>query len=173
MDQTETGIRGVIKALTDTIAPAVDRTDPLAQEQLRLCVDYLEFLCSRLDHLHARARFELADAASLARAASQAVKIDDPVLWRDLTCTVSRADRILADPGAGTTMVKDCTMDLCAVVRDLVRALAGDTAAAHEIGELVIEHSRAQVEFERSWYGPMGFDPAPATATPFEAFLQR
>ena len=41
MDHTANTLRAISKALTDVIAPAVDPKDPLANEQLRLVIDYV------------------------------------------------------------------------------------------------------------------------------------
>ena len=65
MDQTDTGLAAVLKALND-IAPALDPADYLAQEQLRLSVDYIAFLRRRLDLLHGRERFDLSHQVALA-----------------------------------------------------------------------------------------------------------
>lgn len=44
MDHSENTLRAAIKSLRDTVAPAVDPLDPQAVEQLRLTIDFLEFL---------------------------------------------------------------------------------------------------------------------------------
>ena len=80
-DVTENGLRAAVKALTDIVAPAISHTDPLANEQLRLVVDYLEFVRRRLDYLHDRDRFEL-----------------------DHNLAMARALDALGVPGSGTTM---------------------------------------------------------------------
>ncbi|MGO4836287.1 hypothetical protein AB4144_28995, partial [Rhizobiaceae sp. 2RAB30] len=67
MDQTDVGLKSVVKALTDTIAGAIDPTDHLAREQLRLAASYIDFVRQRLDFIHARERYDLKHYASLAR----------------------------------------------------------------------------------------------------------
>ena len=54
-DVTDNGLRAAVKALTDVVAPSIDPSDPLAKEQLRLVVDYLQFVRSRLDFQIGRA----------------------------------------------------------------------------------------------------------------------
>lgn len=56
MDHCENTLRAAIKSLRDTVAPAVDPDDSQATEQLRLTIDFLEFLRTRIYDVHARHR---------------------------------------------------------------------------------------------------------------------
>lgn len=53
---------------SDVVQPALDPADPLAAEQLRLAISYLEFVRTRLDYMPSRRRFELRDNLALAQA---------------------------------------------------------------------------------------------------------
>src|SRR5262249_9188499 len=58
-DVTTNALRGIIKTLSDVVVPAIPADDPLAQQELKMVVRYLSFARERIDHLYARARYEL------------------------------------------------------------------------------------------------------------------
>ena len=66
-DHSENTLRAAIKCLRETVTPAVDPNDPQATEQLRLTIDFLEFLRTRLYDIHARHRYELGHQLDVAR----------------------------------------------------------------------------------------------------------
>jgi hypothetical protein len=171
-DVTENSLRAVVKALTDVIGPALDKSDPLANEQLRLVVDYLEFVRSRLDYLYDRDRFELCHDLAMARSLKD---LDPP-------CSAATADALQtaiesgaeAYACAGTPMpaLKMAAARLAAVVRVLVReASAFDEGKRGQIERRVLDASEEQIAFERCWYMPLGFDPSPGEVLTMAAAL--
>jgi hypothetical protein len=171
-DHTENTLRAVVKALTDVVGPAVDKADPLANEQLRLVVDYLEFVRSRLDLLHGRERFELRHHLTMAAALAE---LRAP-------CAAATAAALAAARAAGeeaydsarttTAALKAVTAQLAAAIGSLVReAQAFDPGVRRQIEQQVLAATNERIRFERSWYLPLGFDPSPGETLPLAAVL--
>lgn len=171
-DVTENGLRAAVKALTDVVAPALSATDPLAHEQLKLVVDYLQFVRSRLDFLYQRDRFELEHHLSMARTLRS---IDAP--W-----PASAAETFDAAIRAGTvatqatdtsaTALKAAGAALAAAVREGVREAASfDADVRGRIERAVLYASDRRIAFERAWYLPLGLDPMPGEVAPVASFF--
>lgn len=162
-DVTETGLRAVVKALTTVVAPALDPSDPLAKEQLKLAVDYIEFVRARLEHLYDRDRFELTHSLALARAVLPLGAASPSTSTSALLDGALREGAAeLARVGANPVALKSAAAALGAAVRELVREAAGfDAAQRRAIEAAVLRASDARIAFERAWYLPLGFDPAP------------
>ena len=87
-DHEENAIRAAIKALSQVVAPAVDPSNPLAVEQLRLVVQFLDF---HLERRRLQGRFD----------------------WKELGLNVAFGEAVLAalapaqasDAGALATLV--------------------------------------------------------------------
>lgn len=169
-DHTENTLRAAIKALTDVVAPAIRADDALAQEQLRLVTDYIRFIQQRLDHLAERHRFECTQYLALAQtvlplAASASTGVRD-----GLAAAIAGAEAL---PGAARLADhREATAALTGAIRRLVREAAGYKAEARAaIERAVLDGSAALIDFERAWYLPMGFDPAPREVPSVEAAL--
>ena len=109
-DYTDNALLASIKALNEVVLPAVDPSDPLAGEQLRLVAGFLKFLGARLPYVHDRNRFELEHYLALgvrlaadARLASAQVsqRLDQAIDDAELCCSGPRARsrRCAAPPG--------------------------------------------------------------------------
>lgn len=172
MDVTENGLRAAVKALTDVVAPAIDRSDPLAAEQLRLVVDYLQFVRSRLDMLYDRDRFELQHNLSMARS----LKVLGAPLSKDtasqLETAIIEGAGVQASVGASMPALKTASAALAAAVRELIReAGAFEPTVRGKIENCVLEASEERITFERAWYLPLGFEPAPQELAPLAQIL--
>ncbi|MGE0230298.1 MAG: hypothetical protein AB7O39_14555 [Flavobacteriaceae bacterium] len=163
MDRTDVGLKAVAKALTDVIGPSIDPRDPLAKEQLKLAVDYIEFVRARYEDIHARERFDLRHYSRMADAigrsglpAAEASRLDGA---RNAAATV------LADVEATTPQIRATAMELAAVVADIVqRAPSFGKEIRRRIELAVLDATDERVAMERAWYLPMGFDPTPHMA---------
>ncbi|MBT0783023.1 hypothetical protein [Paracoccus sp. pheM1] len=172
MDHSDTGLRAVCKSLTDVIAPSLKPDDPLAREQLSLIVHYLEFLRSRLDHLHARERFQLADARTLAVLVREAAP--DAPDTAALASAIAAAGDLLADHRAATADLREATARAHHAVSGIVQAAPGLPAeVSRRIALAVIDGTADRIAMERAWYLPMGLDPAPAEVPALETLLGR
>lgn len=164
MDQTSNALYGIGKTLRDVVAPAVTATDPLAQQELRMAMRYIEFLRVRVDHLYARARFELGFHIDLAETVGRAVGGGAVAKARE------RGVAALGIPGAPIGELRDRSAEIAAAVSELVRdAQDGPTRTGVERA-VVAAYERITV-FERSWYQPLGMDHFGDDLAPIESFL--
>ena len=162
MDHTDTGLRAVVKALKDVVAPALNPADPLALEQLRLAVDYIEFVRARFEHFHDRERFELSHHLGMATSVDALAAPITGAAAAALKTAIGQGAQLAADPGATTRALKAGTAALAAAVAKVVHdASTLDVAARRMIEQTVLQATDDRIEFERAWYLPLGFDPAP------------
>lgn len=160
-DVTENGLRAAVKALTDIVAPAISHTDPLAIEQLRLVVDYLEFVRRRLDFLHDRDRFELDHHLAMARALDELGAPGSDHTMVLLKSALEDGANTQALPAASSPELKSAAAALAAAIRELIRESAGfDAQIRRRVERCVLDATDARITFDRAWYLPLGFDPA-------------
>lgn len=168
MDQTDTGLKAVIKALGDVVEPALDPKDPLAREQLRLAVEYLGFVRKRIYYLHSRERFDLRHYIGIARAMIAAGLPATPPLQSALAAAEATRD----DAGARTDNVRETAMDLAYAVSGVMQRL-GDLpgALATSLRRIVMDATEEKLHFERLWYAPVGFEATLPEGRSLEDFL--
>ena len=158
-DHSDNGLRAVIKALTDVIAPALDPTDPLAREQLRLAVDYLEFIRLRLDSLYGRERFELRHSLTLGDALLSIAELDGRT---HLEVAVVHGRAAYEKEGIDPLALRRATAHIAAAVRESIRANPEqDETTRRAVEATVINHSRERIAFERSLVSATRFRPLP------------
>ncbi|MFF3572662.1 hypothetical protein [Nocardia jiangxiensis] len=167
-DHSENSLGAVVKSLRDIVGPAVDPVDPLAQEQLALSIGYLEFLRDRLAHVHTRARFELDHHRRIARSVLEIVS--DAEIANGLRSSVRAGEQAARDADGETHAIERATAAIAADLRTVLRADL-QPPVQEEVERAVMAAMPERVEFERSWYLPMGFDPAPDSAQPLVEFI--
>jgi hypothetical protein len=161
MDQTDVGLQSVVKALTDTIAGAIDPADHLAKEQLRLAAGYIEFVRQRLYYIHGRERYDLKHYIALGRKLLN-FALPDADAVRALRTILSEVEPLASDPAALTGNVRAAAMELAHVVAGVVQeAHRSSWATANEIDRAVLAASEERLDMERLWYEPIGFEPTP------------
>lgn len=173
-DVTENGLRAAVKALVDVVAPSVAPSDPLANEQLRLVIEYLQFVRSRLDHLYERDRFELGHHLAMAKALKALAPTLSPATATLLERALEAGSQTESRLGAPPIELKAAAADLAAAVREIVREAASFEAGIRgKVERSVLDGSERRIAFERAWYLPLGFDPAPAEVAPLAEVLAR
>ncbi|KQY50851.1 hypothetical protein [Nocardioides sp. Root140] len=166
-DHSENTLRAAIKSLRDTVTPAVDPSDPQAAEQLRLTIDFLEFLRTRLYDVHARHRYELEHQMVVARSLlKDAHQVSDRV-GDAMIRALSTAAAAHADAATHTRDLQAASDALWGSVRTLVReAAAAPEAVQERISTSILSGMEPLVELESAWYLPFGFEPDPESVTP-------
>ncbi len=171
-DVTENDLRAAVKALTDVIAPAISKSDPLALEQLRLVTESLEFIRSRLDDAYARDYFDLnhhLEMAGLLKAMALPLTESSQAL---LNRTVDLGDAVSHTPGAPSRDIRTATAGLAAAARLIVREASTMPADYRDkVERCVLSASRSRIEVDRAWFQPMGFDPEPGDQSPLSDVL--
>lgn len=162
MDHTDTGLRAVVKSLTDVVAAAVNPADPLASEQLRLAVDYVEFVRNRIDFLYDRELFELRHHLGIGRSLRDILVKNFGAGAAALKSGLADAERMHLEAGVSIRKLRVTTAALAAAIAVIVREAATmDKAVRRKIERCVLDAMDERIAFERSWYLPLGFDPAP------------
>ena len=162
MDVTENGLRSAVKSLTDIVSPAVNPKDPLANEQLKLVIDYLEFVRSRIDYLCFRETFELRANLKIAEAFHHCGAPISDQNRTILEASVSNAHKVLDAHELRGDVIRTVASEVAAIIREIVRESSGfDVTFRHKVEQIVLDMSAERINFERSWYLPLGFDPSP------------
>lgn len=175
MDQTEIGLRSVVKALIDTVAPAIDPSDHLAKEQLRLAASYVDFVRQRLLLVHSRERYDLRHYLSLSEAFLGFGLPDPSGPVAALRAATDAARPLAEDPAATTGQIRAAAVDLAHAVACVVQAAHSAWASpdlARRIDGAVLSATEDKFEMELLWYQPIGFDPSPREDKTLGDFLK-
>lgn len=168
-------IPAMVKAMTDTVLPALDPDDKLANEQARLVVGMLQLMAARLPLL---ARYDRAELRHYVRLAGRVgeesrggAKTTEAV--RDLATAASEAETTLEDGAADPADVERALFDLRARVGALVRAVAedGGERSRSAVRRTIVDASRSEIERARAWILPQGWEGNPASLPPIEQLL--
>jgi hypothetical protein len=171
-DHTDNAIRAAIKAVRDVVAPSVDPTDPLANEQVRLVGDFLEFLQDRIDYVHDRQRFEVGHYVALADSLSAEAAACSPDVASRLQAAAKSARELLDRTDARSAELKAAAAHVAGAVRDLIRAAdAADAETRRRVHRTVIAASKALLDLQRAWFLPQGFEPDPLALPTLESAL--
>ncbi len=175
MDQTDVGLKSVVKALIDTVAPAIDPSDHLAKEQLRLAASYVDFVRQRLLLVHSRERYDLRHYLALAKQFLDLALPESSGAVATLRSAAAAAGPLADDPSTPTAQVRASAMDLAHAVAGIVQAAHSEWASAElarRIDRAVLDATEDKLEMELLWYQPIGFDPSPRTDRTLEDFLK-
>lgn len=164
--RTDLALQAVLKSLTEVIAPAVDRGDKMAQEQIGLVVGLLTLISARLPIAFAYDCDELARLIELAKQIAPAAGSDE------LEAAVDRGagtlERALVSPADLTAAIED----LRGVIGNAANTLPSRTdASGRAATRAVLDAASEQLLRERSWVLMQGWESDPATVPDLEALL--
>lgn len=154
-------LRAAIKALTDTVAPAIDASNKLAVEQLGMVIGILQFVEQRLP-----LQFQF-DCNELARLIGLAAALDGAVegsqgenATQELRKVASAGalvlDRAKADPAEVLEAVRGLR-HACGAVTTAAFGLE-DLAVREAVSAKVLAYSKEQTLRDRSWLIGLGFE---------------
>lgn len=171
-DHNENSFQAAIKALSQVVAPSVDPSNPLAVDQLRLVIQFLEFYVERqplqgkLDwrELELNVEFGMAVLRQSRSAASADIQA--------LEDNVEKGRSYLAHPGPAISERQRLSDNIAAAISDMVSQSthAGDQSE-NRVELVVLEYSKKHLDLKRSWYLPFGFEADPKSISPIEAAL--
>lgn len=173
IDHTDDGLRAAIRALDEVVAPAIDGSNPLAVEQVRLVSRFLGFLRSRIPYEHARAHHEVRHYLALARELVELAPIDAPVNSRNLlTAAIEISTPLVGDPLSSARQLQDAAKSLSAALSTLIRDVADSPATVRDpVERTVVRASASLLDAQRAWFLPMGFEPDAERVPTLEAAL--
>lgn len=171
-DHNENSFQAAIKALSQVVAPSVDPSNPLAVDQLRLVIQFLEFYVERqplqgkLDWRELELNVEF--GLSVLRQSSSAPSAG----MHALEDMVERGRSYLANPGPAVSERQRLSDDIAAAISEIVAqsVSAGDRSESR-VELVVLEYSKKHLDLKRSWYLPFGFEADPKSISPIEAAL--
>lgn len=172
-------LRAAAKAMADVVLPALDPDNKLAQEQGHLVLASLDLVLQRLPHMY---RFDcdelgrsLALAAELGGIARQAGAADAAARALEQSAASGAAvlARATADPAeleAARVEVRDKIGALVAAIYAAGAEAVPDALLA-QIGRAVIANAGDQLQRDRAWVAPQGWEPGAATLPDLAALL--
>lgn len=145
----------VQKALSEVVAPAVDSSHKVAQEQLGLSIATLNMVMDRLPYSRKLVRKELAIAISMAKAVAASASSST------LSSAVDIAQQVLNDVDAENSDIAAQKEELMGRLANLVDT-ADDAESRTRISRIIIRESKAQANLYRRWCVASGFDHDPS-----------
>lgn len=172
-DYTDNALLASIKALNEVVLPAVDPSDPLAVEQLRLVAGFLKFLGARLPYVYDRNRFELEHYLALGeRLAADARGASTQVSQR-LDKAIEDAGALLRGQRASVAEMRNATAALSAPISGLVRVVAdADPVLRQRVEQAVLVGAKPWVDMQRAWFVVQGFELHPDELPPLDEALK-
>lgn len=156
-------IKTVIKALADTVLPAVDPNNKLAHEQLQLAIATLQLISQRAPLQY---RYDCQDLARLLEFAESlrqqaAGVVPAAAALQALEPSVDAARDVLARARAEPSELESAALQLREALGAAVAAAAAAASAEQlkPINAAVLAHAREQLLRERSWLSPQGWEP--------------
>ena len=154
----ELQLQVIVKSLKDNVAPAIDKDNQLAQEQMHLSLAALQFTIEHLPFVHAYLQKDLENNIQLAKK-MMALPCCKP--WESkLLAAVSIADEAINNPKKGFIELQQESRSLREVVCSIVSETA-DTDEALDVYALVLTDSAGNLEMGRAWNKSKGFEPNP------------
>jgi hypothetical protein len=169
-DITKNSLRGLIKTLNDVVVPAIPADDPLALQELKMVVRYLGFCRERVDHLYARARFELNFYAGLAAECGALLGTAAPAPSRELAALNERAQALLREPGAAIGALRAQAQEAMTRLSRLLGEVS-DAQALAKVERAIVRGSAELTAFDRSWYLPLKLERFPGEVRPLGTFI--
>ena len=158
-DYTDNALLASIKALNEVVLPAVDPSDPLATEQLRLVAGFLKFLRTRLPQVQDRNRFELEHYLALGERLAGDARLASPQVSQRLDEAIEDARALLRSQTASVADLRSATAALSAPISGLVRVVAhADPVLRERVEHAVLIESKRWVDMQRAWFVVQGFE---------------
>lgn len=154
----ELQLQAIVKSLKDNVAPAVEASNQLAQQQMQLSLAALEITLEHLPLVHGLVRRDLKEHLNLAE---QLLALSgDTDNGKRLKAVMHESAIALEDAECGFTQLQQHARDL----RDVIGiAIAREQEACQvlAIEQLVMDTCSTSLTLGRAWNKPMGFEPAP------------
>lgn len=171
-EHADHALQAAVKALTEVVAPAVDPQDPLAVDQLRLVVSWLQFDLTRRHQERQLVQAELALRIALAQAVLPGLAATQPQRAAALGQALREARDVHGRTGAESAAWRAAADGLDALVSDAVLAAAqGPVAARKLLADQVLQHAHDSLMIRRAWFAPLGFEARPDSVPAVEALF--
>ena len=169
-DVTTNALRGLVKTLNDVVVPAIPADDPLALQELKMVVRYLNFARERVDHLYARARYELTFYSDLVAQLAELLGKSYGEDAKNLTDLRNRAAALLAQPGAAIDDLRNLNLEITSRISAVLGEVS-EPAILAKLERTVVLASAEITAFDRSWYAPLKLERFPEQVRPLSSFV--
>jgi hypothetical protein len=169
-DVTTNALRGLVKTLNDVVVPAIPADDPLALQELKMVVRYLSFARERVDHLYARARYELTFYSGLIAQLAESLGKSYAEHADAIADLRNRAAALLAQPGAGIDDLRNLNLEITSTISTILGEVS-DAAILARLERAVVLASAEITAFDRSWYAPLKLERFPEQVRPLGSFI--
>lgn len=159
-----------LKALRETVAPAVDPANKVAVEQLHLSIATIAMVRNRPPLARRFPRRQLADALALADAVARAARTDPSIDLAALNAAIAAGPALLTDADAETADFETTNAAVTEATLAVITA-AQQSAAIGAIDAAVLQASAPAIERARAWFLSAGFEPDPSAIRPLAALL--
>lgn len=156
-------LQAALKALSDTVAPAIDPADKMATEQLHLVIATLGMVRERLPVQRRLIRRLLEDAIALAE---QIDKTEEDGALVEETVAARAA---LSDPELEAHELEAVRTRLTSIIVKLIASAGGE--GLDRFGATVAKGSKMPLDRLRAWSAVSGFEPDPTAVKPLESLL--
>lgn len=167
-------IQTMIKAMTDVVIPAVDPNNQLACEQAQIVLGMLHLMATRLPWQFDYDLDELARALNLSAEVLEKGRGGSHTQNALLALEQATSDaRSILGAATSPETLEHAILELRTQTSAAIHALwiDGDPDCRHTIGRAVLDVSKEQIDRERSWFAPQGWDSQENAPAPLEAFL--
>ena len=171
----EIQLQSMIKAMTEVVMPAVDSDNDLACEQAQLVIGMLHLMAARLPW-----QFHF-DVDALARALQLSSDIcrdadggpETRAAVAALNDTTTKGNAVLAGAKSSPQDLEETLLKLRSETAHALEALHadGEQKSCKAIGRAVLTAARDQIERERAWFSPQGWDTEAEAPPPLETLL--
>ena len=169
--EIDTQLAAVIKALSDNILPAVDGSNPMATEQIQLCLATLGLVKAHLPDVHLYLRRDLETHLALARDLKQLA--DKAGVGAGFAQpAIDASAQTLNDAEMGPTQIEQQARQIKETVAALIAATRG-TSAERDVAATIIKAEEIVILRSRAWGIGMGFEPDPSQVAPLTKLLSR
>jgi len=159
-------LRVVIKALEEVVAPAVDPENQLAVEQLRLSLATLGMVRDRVPFVEKCARKELGHALALAAQLRDEAPENEADSLGPLIDEAHEALGSVNGDAQGLDRIRKALLSAVSSAID-----TADPARVLQISKAGIAQTKPQIELQRAWCAPSGFEPDISTIASLEDLL--
>jgi hypothetical protein len=168
--EIDTQLSAVLKSLTDNVLPAVDTTNPMAAEQIQLCLATVGLIKANLPHLHRYLRRDLETQLALAQRLRPLA--DQAGVGAVIAPMIDASVTVLGDPEQGASEIEQQVRQLKKAIVALIAASRGNKVEG-QISAAIIDAEAAAIQRNRAWTVGMGFEPDPSQLPSLDKLLNK
>lgn len=164
-------LRAMIKAMNESIAPAIDPSNQTALEQAKVVAGSLDLIRQQIDYVH---WFEAVDVLAHAALIDAFTEVDANSVSAAIRADAAAAKKLPVRWQCSLATLRDANNGL----REAIAQLTADFAACEDadvrfrVAGIIIRHEEDQLSRERAFVAPTGFDVFPESLLPLEEVLE-